>query len=688
MGHGILAWLGARAERNAHYRADIDGLRAIAVTSVVLFHAKTPLVQSGFVGVDVFFVISGYLIGGIILAEMKARQFTFAAFYARRARRILPALLVVLAFTLAVGSLLMSASEFRLLGASTGASALGVSNLFYLRWMDYFAPHANLNPLLMTWSLGVEEQFYLLFPLLLVLINRIAPKATLGVLAAVTLSSFLLSLWCTTHYPSVAFYTLPTRAWELGIGCLLAAVQNRGNAPALGQRMQDVLGMAGLVVVLASATLLSPQTPFPGWAALVPVLGTAALLAAPQSFVNRALLSSTPAVFIGLISYSWYLWHWPLLTFLRLGAAGEPQQWMNYAAVAVSLVAAWLSWRFVEQPLRARVLERSRVLWRYASAVGVVLTLGLVARLGGGWPQRLAPEVAQIEAAADFAANSCLTGWGQEANLNDIRCQHHVDGRPMVALLGDSHAAALAPGFRRTIDELGLGYEVLTMPSCRPLLGVTTWQRERPNVQNDCATFMRHAILAVAEDPEVHTVVLAGLWHGPLINPAVEHYQGADDGAAITDGRELLRVGLSNAIETLVAHGKRVIVLGDSPSWSFDPARLSIIEAIPARRYLAAISGGIPRRDALTIPEDEIGEPVVRSVSEAFAASGRVTYLDLYPYFCGTDAACAYQEGDALLFVDHGHLSPRGAERALADLPTVLAAIGNTEQRRTASRTP
>ena len=371
---------------------------------------------------------------------------------------------------------------------------------------------------------------------------------------------------------------------------------------------------------------------------------------------------------------------------MRLGAAGEPQQWMNHAAVAASFVAAWLSWRFVEQKLRARVLARSRVLWRYAAAVSVVLALGLVARLGGGWPQRLAPEVAEIEAAADFAANTCLTGWGQEADLSDPRCQRRVEGQPVVVLIGDSHAAALAPGLRHTLDELGVGYEILTMPSCRPLLGVTTWQRERPNVRTDCARFMRHAFQVVAADPDVRTVVLAGLWRGPLIDPAIEHYQGADDAAAITEGRELLRLGLSNAIETLVAHGKRVIVLGDTPHWSFDPARLSIIEAIPARRYLAYISGGMPQRQALIVPEDDIGEPVVRSVSEAYAASGLVSYLDLYPYFCDAEASCAYHEDHALLFVDASHLSSRGSERALADLPTILAEISNPNVEASRSR--
>ena len=215
----------ARGEVPPRYRADIDGLRAIAVTSVVLFHAHLFPFASGYVGVDIFFVISGYLIGGIILRDVSARRFSFATFYARRARRILPALITVVLACCLAGWFLLSPNQFRDVGATAASALLGVSNIGYFKFRDYFAPDARLHPLLMTWSLGVEEQFYLCFPFLVFGIGRWAPRKTLAVLATVVLVSFFAALWCTYTYPAAAFYLLPFRAWELGAGVILAFIE-------------------------------------------------------------------------------------------------------------------------------------------------------------------------------------------------------------------------------------------------------------------------------------------------------------------------------------------------------------------------------------------------------------------------------------------------------------------------------
>ncbi len=394
----------ANGEAVARYRPDIDGLRAIAVTAVILFHAHLFPFASGYVGVDIFFVISGYLIGGIILREVRSGRFSFAMFYARRARRILPALFTVVLTTCLAGWFLFSPLQFRGVGATATSALLGVSNISFFRFRDYFGPDARLHPLLMTWSLGVEEQFYLLFPFLVFAIGRWARGRTLAVLAVTSLLSFIASTWCTYTHPAAAFYLLPFRAWELGVGVILASTEltrgtGHGTTPPLpSTKIRQILGFSGLALLAVAIFAFNEATPFPGFVAVLPVLGTAALISARSSWVNRAVLSSRPMVLIGAVSYSWYLWHWPLMSYVRNVAFDEPAPPVMIITAAVSFCLAVLSWRFVEQPFRHGRIRVRPVLSGYAAALTVALAFPLAIKLGQGFPGHVSPATGHVEA--------------------------------------------------------------------------------------------------------------------------------------------------------------------------------------------------------------------------------------------------------------------------------------------------
>lgn len=372
------------AESRPRYRADVDGLRAIAILSVVLYHARLPLFDGGFVGVDVFFVISGYLIGGIVYRDVSRGRYSFGTFYVRRARRILPALLAMMLATAALALALLPPDDLRSFAKSAAAALFGSANIRFWALTHYFGIDWRQDPLVMTWSLGVEEQFYLFLPPLMLVLHRFAPRSIVPAIALLSFASMALSVRLTETQPSAAFYLLPGRAWELGIG-VLAALWQEHRRGAIGRRMAEPVGAAGLAAVLLAIVTFEERTHFPGIAALLPTLGTAALIVAEPGWINRTLLAATPMRFVGLISYSWYLWHWPVMVFTRVAVGSELSAATVALVVLVSFAAAVLSWRFVEQPFRRRsAAPNGRVLLRYAAALLGCLMVARICYLAAG----------------------------------------------------------------------------------------------------------------------------------------------------------------------------------------------------------------------------------------------------------------------------------------------------------------
>ena len=460
------------------YRPDIDGLRAIAVLSVVAYHADAALLPGGFAGVDVFFVISGFLITSLLVQSLADETFSAATFYARRLRRLLPSLVVVLAAAAVAGWAWLLPGELVQLGTHIASSAVFVTNFVLWGEAGYFDAAAADKPLLHLWSLGVEEQFYLLWPALLWITWRRARP--LAIVAGVAVLSFAANV-ATTHWaPAAAFYWPTSRVWELAVGavlaCLPAAVANAAAAP----RARDVCALAGVLLLAAGLALLRGDAAFPGWWAVLPVAGTACLIAAgPHALLNRAVLAHRGLVFIGLTSYPLYLWHWPMLTFARLVSGGRTPAPVTAALVAAAVLLAWLSYRCVEVPLRHR---RSRwIVPGLAGALACAGAAGLALRVqADSLPRRLP---ADVQALADFTYRPeaiyrervCYLMPDQPPSALAPECTESAPAdRPLVVLWGDSHAAHLYPGLQDLQTRTPFRLAEFTGSRCPPLLGVET----------------------------------------------------------------------------------------------------------------------------------------------------------------------------------------------------------------------
>jgi peptidoglycan/LPS O-acetylase OafA/YrhL len=450
------------------YRADIDGLRAVSILLVVAYHAQPWLVRGGFIGVDIFFVISGFLITRIILSEAKAGTFSSLAFYARRVRRIFPALIVVLATTYLIGWIILLPDGFALLGKSTAAGVAFVSNLFQLNQTGYFAPDAAENPLLHLWSLGIEEQFYIFWPLLLVLL--LGSKYRRIRIAAIAAASFGLSLLIFLGFKEWSFYSPLPRAWELLAGGLLASSQVEGVARQSSPLRENLLSAAGLAAIIGAAAALNKESLFPGAWALLPVLGAVLIIIAPNSTVNRVLLSSRAMVAIGLISYPLYLWHWPLLSYLGIIRNGVPNAIEIWAVVIVAFILAWLTYRFVEIPLR----RQPKAVAGLSFALLAVGLAGIATAANSGFPLRFPAEIRAIAMLApqsnDGFGDKCFLE-GPGARL-DANCIEQGD-KPLLFLWGDSTAAALYPGLKRAEETVPFRLARFAVPGCAPILAAS-----------------------------------------------------------------------------------------------------------------------------------------------------------------------------------------------------------------------
>ncbi len=642
------------------YRPDIDGLRAIAVAAVVFYHAAMPGVPGGFVGVDIFFVISGFLIGGQIYREGIAGQFSYASFYARRARRILPAFFTLLVVCFVVGLFVLTPLELKEFGKEAVAAVFAVSNILFYLGGGYFAPDADRNPLLMTWSLGVEEQFYILFPIILLILLKQRIVSPIGAIILLSMASFAGSLVLMAVHPTAAFFLLPTRAWELGIGAALAiAGIARGS-------IVDVKGPIGNAVAVVSFGMLalaiaaySPSIAFPGWYVLLPTLATTAMIATPHSWINRNILGHPVATFVGRISYSWYLWHWPVFYLNRI-VEGPQGGFHGGLLIAVTFVLAVLSWRFVETPMRRRVLPRRTVLWRYALASLVVAAPGWLLYDNGGWIGRLSePARAMAWDARKAQEGVCLARYGTTDIRNPDTCLPPEGDKPIIAVLGDSHADAIAAGIRSNAEDAGLEVAVLTKSSCAPLLGVALRMEARPEHHRECIAYQDHVFKTIAARGDIKHVVLAGYWkqlqNVPLFGRS-DHQQSS------------LEPALSHTIVFLQDAGKKVILLQDVPSFETDPYSLTIGTHMSVRVALANLLAGRNLTSVQARPEPDVSRSLI---ARAARHSPLVTLWDPHTTLCLANS-CAFASDNALFYSDRQHLTVSGARAATRGLHLML----------------
>ncbi len=440
------------------YRADIDGLRAIAVLLVVFFHAYPKALPGGFIGVDIFFIISGYLITGILINSLSLKSFSFVDFYSRRIKRIFPALLLVLIFCLVFGWFALLNDEYRELGKHALAGAGFYSNLLLWSESGYFDLSSNLKPLLHLWSLGIEEQFYLVWPIL-VWITWKKPRLFLLLLIVLIFSSFSFNLYFLNIDSIGTFYSPFTRLWELLLGGLLAAFHsdtkwNRLRPSAL---QANVLGVLGLTLIVLAAIYFSKHSKFPGWLACLPTFGTALIIfAGPIAWVNQHLLSNRILVWFGLISFPLYLWHWPLISFANLIEGEETHSYIKTRLVLLSIFLSWITYRFIERPIRLSQFNSAYFLAAIMSIIGV---LGWTVYHNDGYPLRNSISTTTLTPQARdqignktweyIKNNKCLTSYPLEESEKYAWwfCMKQDDRKPTTIILGNSYANQLYPGF-------------------------------------------------------------------------------------------------------------------------------------------------------------------------------------------------------------------------------------------------
>jgi peptidoglycan/LPS O-acetylase OafA/YrhL len=641
------------------YRPDIDGLRALAVLPVLFFHAGFAFAPGGFVGVDVFFVISGYLITLLIHGEMTSGRFSLLHFYERRVRRLFPALCAVLAVCAAVSAWLLLPQDLRYFGGSLTATTAFLSNVFFWLEAGYFDVAAERKPLLHTWSLAVEEQFYLLFPLFLLLVLRYLPRRVVTVTAAVTLLSLLGSEWALRNTDSAAFYLAPFRAWELGLGALLAL----GAVPAARSRkVATAAAWLGLAAIGTAVVAFSWQTPFPGLSALLPCLGTALVIWAGSGppVVASRLLGGRPLVFIGLISYSLYLWHWPLLVFARHYAVRDLTVGESSMVLAAATVLAAASWRYIERPFRgSHALLTRRQLFAAAGSLLALLGLaGLALVASSGWPQRLDATTLQLLAGADDRNPSL--------DSDDLRagkaCRLGAPGDPTIIVWGDSHADTLLEAFDGLGTASGQAVLFLGKIGCAPLLDV-----DRIDLPFDCRAY-NDAARALIEASGAEQVVLMARWTHYTRTPTYGREERtrvviADDQstrASVRGNDAVLARGLERTLEFLAA--RRVFVVATVPEVG-RPVPQALAQAHRLGRDLDIRPTLVEYRERQ------------RTVAELLAdAARRHEFVLLEPasLLCRSGHCQVEQDGRPLYF-DDNHLSNRGGA-ALA--PMLAPAFG------------
>lgn len=648
------------------YRPEIDGLRAIAIIPVILDHAGFRIAPGGYLGVDVFFVISGFLITSILHRHITEGRMSFLTFYERRARRILPALFVVLVFSLIVGWLIMLPEDFRNFGQSVFATNVFLSNVFFARETGYFDSESALKPLLHTWSLSVEEQFYLIFPMIMVAIYAIRPRLAPLILTILFAVSIAVAQYGSIYFPQINFFSPFSRAWELLAGALAAYVHiERARISGRHQVYLGALSLLALSAIVLAYLLFDEHTPNPSLLTLIPVMGAVGviLFAVPGTLAHR-LLSNRWVVLVGLTSYSAYLWHQPLFVFARLWFGAIPTLgWIGLIVLTLGL--AWLSWKYVEAPFRDTAWLRQRTIFALA-ATGICLFaaagLGLHITRGAGWRldaqgRLLAAGQIDISPMRDSCGNVlpdtfddyCIIGAAAPASA-------------IVAYLGDSHGKEM---FWRLSEKLkhdpGLTYRVqpFLWNACLPFASIET-----PG--DSCNVFHARARDYILANPDIKIVVIGAAWQGHLDCEGSRTGRTALADCAFLDGAAKK---MAEEIELYRQAGKKVIVVGPFPSMPWDVPR-----ELQARRL---------RGQAWT---DLAQRPVIDHEAMARFRTLESLVPDVRFYQPAAALCPAAQEGACLvsidarpLYFDSNHISGHGADLVLpglmAEIDHELAAI-------------
>lgn len=629
------------------YRPDIDGLRAVAVLSVVAFHAFPSLVSGGFIGVDVFFVISGFLISTIIFGSLDKEAFSFAEFYSRRIKRIFPALTIVLFASFVLGWFVLLPDEYKQLGKHTAGGASFIANLMLWRESGYFDNSAETKPLLHLWSLGIEEQFYLLWPIVLCFARKLNVNL-LTVTITAALASFLMNISGVKDSPIATFYSPQTRFWELLAGSWLAwfALYKKDSLSELGETPRSVMSILGLSFLMFGFVILNKDYSFPGMWAVLPVFGAVLIITAgPGAWVNRNVLSNKLLVWFGLISFPLYLWHWPLLSFARIMESAAPSGYIRSAAVVIAVILAWLTYRYVERAARSA---------EYGDIKVFALSLAMIGIAGIGWLAYVEDGFKTRPAAQLEAENNELLNW---SSFKTAGCETDVlksdanfclelgsTENQKIAVIGDSTGNAIAPGLAKIYEGKGRGLVNFGSYGCPPIRGIPStdnWAKT-----NDCVEGTKKAYRIILESKTIDTVVLA------IFARDLRTWGGFQADISMDEKFNKIKPLIDADISELKRAGKNVIVTYDAP---YNP--------VPSRECLER-PGRLTSQHKCDIDESQIidRQPFVGLFDGYFSQKTDVCIVRQSNVLIKNKKSQFFDADGKLLLRDNNHLSYRGSD--------------------------
>ncbi len=642
------------------YRKDIDGLRAISVLAVVFNHAGIGLFSGGYVGVDIFFVISGYLITSIILREILSNDFSIIRFYERRIRRILPALFVMITFTVVASAVMYDSEKFKEFGKSLIATTLFASNINF--WMEsgYFDAPSQLKPLLHTWSLAVEEQFYIFFPLVMFTLYRYTRKIAPAILFSIAILSLGFAASTVQNNPSTAFYLAHLRTWELLIGAFLAL---NLTSEGFGRKYSNIIGVVGLALVLIPIFQYTDDTSFPGISALPPVLGAALLIFSGNE--NKTLtgnfLSLSPLVFIGKISYSLYLWHWPLIIFTKYYLIRQITSTEIGILILITLIISAISWRFVETPFRSKNFMGTKLIFAFAiSGMIFMLLIGGAIYRYKGFPERAGLEYLQKNTKKEesWLYKDCdINAYDDPEDIPT--CIVGNDNIPPSFLVwGDSHTPTFGKAIYASASQNQVSGILTYSQGCPAFLDMIP----SPQVGDvPCLSYNKMVLRYLEEHPEIKTVILASRWTIWIEESRYKQEEGTR--AYLTDAlnelpntatsQQLFTAGLERTIQTLQGMHRKVVIIAPLPEIGYD---------VPSANFIASRTGrDINKIIAPTLEEYKTRNQNTFTILKALEEKYKIQVLEPWKSLC-QDNICRVAIDGIPLYRDDDHLSVFGSE--------------------------
>lgn len=622
-------------DQHIPYRADIDGLRALAVLSVVIYHAFPSVLTGGFIGVDIFFVISGYLISSILIKDLKSARFSISGFYQRRIIRLFPALIAVLLFCVVFGWLALLPDEYKSLAKHVVSGAGFVANLTLWSEASYFDVAAEAKPLLHLWSLGVEEQFYLVWPIVLLMVWKKHTWLTVSLLTIIC-ASFALNVYQVSNNPTADFYSPLTRFWELLVGALIAA---NIDGVSLKKKSANAISICGMVLIVLGLVTVTSKDAFPGLLALIPVSGAAMLIVSGrQAVANRIILSNPVMVGIGVISYPLYLWHWPLLSFSRIVESATPGLTIRVTALFLSLILAFSTYKFIEIPFRKGKVGRRQSVLVLSSAMILIASFSVIVYVADGFSERSGanpvvhhpadlgrdPYLQYITNHFSRCADPVLLNSSVLDTSYGFRCFQSQPDTPIeVLLLGDSHAEHWLPGLSDQLNGVNVGSLI------------------QPDLPSMDSVLFKNAIPVISSRKNIKTVVISVMWMDKINKATVDPAKK-----------------LKEMISEFARSGKKVYVLDDIPAYDFGPEK-----CMYGRRFSTKTEAC-----EMSVLQYESQKEFYSSVlSEVVKGNEQVTFVPVSSFLCG-ESTCKMLVDDTLIYRDTNHLNIVGSKLVMSKI--------------------